>query len=52
MKKFILSGILSVLVVTGLVVTITSFAAAGGESANGHGTLNNMDGSKRLTWFN
>jgi hypothetical protein len=42
-RKIILSGILSVLLVAGLLVTVRSFAIGNGESANGHGTLLRQD---------
>ena len=45
-KKFLLSGILTVLVIVGLLVTVKSSAFAPLESANGHGTVfrTNEDG--------
>src|SRR5215210_4897310 len=45
MKKYILSGILTVLVIGCLLVTVKSLAF-GNESANGQGKLFNEDGSK------
>lgn len=51
MKKLILSGILSILVVTGLIFTVKSIAGGPQQSASGHGTLNNADGSKRQFSF-
>jgi len=52
MKKLILLGIVTLLVVTGLMVTVQSLAGGKQESANGHGTLNNPDGTKRQFSFN
>ena len=46
MKKIILSGILSVLVISGLVVTVQSLAFGAKDSAEGSGTLVNQDGTK------
>jgi hypothetical protein len=50
MRKLILSGIVSVMVISGLFVTVTSMARQR-ETANGHGALNNPDGSKRQFSF-
>ena len=52
MKKFILTGILSVLVSCGLLVTVQSLAFNGNESAQGQGRLVNEDGSKSQFTFN
>ncbi len=52
MKKFILSGILTVLVMSGLLVTIKSLALGPKDSANGEGTLVNADGSRSQFTFN
>lgn len=43
MKKFILSGVLSVLVIGGLLLNVKSSAFAPLESANGHGTVLRQD---------
>ena len=45
MKKYILTGILSVLVVSAMLITVKSLAFAN-ESANGQGKLVNEDGTK------
>ncbi len=52
LRKLFLSGILSVLVIAGLLVSVKSMAGGNQQSANGHGTLNNPDGSKRQFSFN
>jgi|SRR5687768_4817636 len=49
MKRYILTGILSLLVVSGLLVTAQS---SSNESANGEGTLINEDGSRSQFSFN
>ena len=51
MKKLILSGILSVLVMIGLMVSVKSLASAN-ESADGQGMLVNEDGSRSQFFFN
>ena len=51
MKKYILTGILSVLVISASLVTVKSLAFAK-ESANGQGKLVNEDGSKSQFTFN
>lgn len=51
MKKVILLGISIAFVITGLFFTVSSFAGGTQESANGHGTLDNLDGSKRQFSF-
>lgn len=51
LRKLILAGILSALMVGGLVVTIKTAAVGSRESANGHGALINDDGSKRQFTF-
>jgi hypothetical protein len=45
MKKYILTGILSVLVISGSLITVKSLAFTN-ESANGQGKLVNEDGSR------
>lgn len=52
MRKIILSGILSVLVIGGLLVTVKSLALSGNESAQGQGKLVNQDGSQSQFSFN
>lgn len=52
MKKYILTGVLSVLMMSGLLVTVKSLAFNGNESANGEGTLVNEDGSRSQFSFN
>ena len=52
MKKLILSGILSVLVISGLVVTAESLSFGAKDSADGQGTLVNEDGSRSEFSFN
>jgi len=52
MKKIILSGIISVLVISGLLVTVKSLAFGDKDSANGEGTLVNQDGSRSQFSFN
>lgn len=51
LRKLILAGILSVLVVAGLAITIKTLALGSRESANGHGALNNTDAGKRQFSF-
>src|SRR5215203_5002190 len=51
MRKSILTGILSVLVISGSLVTVKSLAFEN-ESANGQGKLINQDGSKSEFSFN
>jgi hypothetical protein len=51
MKQLILTGILTALVMSGLLVTVKSFAFGNG-SANGQGKLVNEDGSHSLFSFN
>ena len=51
MKKYILTGILSVLVISGLLVTVKSLAFVN-ESADGQGKLVNEDGTKSQFSFN
>lgn len=51
MKKYILTGILSVLVISGLLVSVKSLAFAN-ESADGQGTFVNEDGSRSQFSFN
>jgi hypothetical protein len=50
-RVFIMSGALAVLVISGLFLTIKSYAGPTRESANGHGTLINADGSGRQFSF-
>lgn len=52
MKKFILAGILTVVVMSGLLVTVKSLALGPKDSANGAGTLVNQDGSRSQFTFN
>lgn len=52
MKKYILSGILSVLVMNGLPVMVKSSASSFNQSANGQGKLVNRDGSHSDFSFN
>lgn len=52
MKQFVLSGILSALVISGLLITVKSSAFNDNESANGQGTLVNGDGSRSQFSFN
>lgn len=52
MKKIILSGILTVLVMSGLLVTVKSLAFNVKESASGQGELVNEDGSRSQFSFN
>src|SRR5688500_6875908 len=46
MKKIILTGILTVLVMSGLLMTVKSLAFDGNDSAEGQGTLVNEDSSQ------
>ncbi len=52
MKKIILSGMLTVLVISGLLVTVKSLAFGPKDSADGQGTLVNEDGSQSEFTFN
>lgn len=52
MKKYILSGILTVLVISGLLVTVKSLTFGPKDSADGQGTLVNEDGSRSEFSFN
>jgi hypothetical protein len=52
MKKLLLSGILSISVIGGLLVTGKSLAFYANESANGQGKLVNEDGSQSQYSFN
>lgn len=52
MKKLVLSGILSMLVMSGLLVTVKSLASSANESAGGQGKLVNEDGSRSQYSFN
>lgn len=52
MKKYILSGILSALVMSAFLVTVKTLASDEKESANGQGTLVNEDGSQSQFSFN
>lgn len=52
MKKLIISGILMVLVMSGLLVTVKSLAFGDKDSADGEGTLVNEDSSQSEFTFN
>ena len=52
MKKIILSGILTVLMISGLLVTVKQLAFGANDSADGEGTLVNEDGSRSQFSFN
>ncbi len=52
MKRLILSSMISVLVISGLMMTVKSSAINGNESAGGQGKLVNADGSKSEFTFN
>jgi hypothetical protein len=52
MKKIILTGILTVLVMSGLLVTVKSLAFGDKDSADGVGMLVNEDGSQSEFTFN
>src|SRR5688572_24789447 len=52
MKKIILTGILTVLVMSGLLITVKSLAFGGNDSADGQGTLVNEDSSTSEFTFN
>jgi len=52
MKKIILTGILTVLVMSGLLITVKSLAFGAKDSAEGQGMLVNEDGSQSEFSFN
>ena len=52
MKKIILTGILTVLVMSGLLITVKSLAFGAKDSADGQGMLVNEDGSQSEFSFN
>ena len=52
MKKIILSAMLTILVISGLLVTVKSFSFGAKDSADGEGKLVNEDGSQSEFTFN